>query len=913
MTTRGAAPSMSERVYALAVRLYPRGFRDRFGDDMRELFRDQWKAARRRAGWSGVARLWLTTVPALILGAFAEHLATASRRVAAAGPPSPSANRSDSMLSTILRDLRYAVRMLRKSPVFTVIAVLIIALGTGAVTTIFSTANAIALRPLPGVPNADELVEVNRARADGSDWMWASYPFYQHLRDGGARSVADIAAWAMMPLTISTGNEGVAAEGTMVSGNYFRVTGARPALGRFFTPEEDGAPGANPVVVISHKFWTTQLAGDSAVIGCTVRLNGNAFTVVGVAPPSFYGVFAALRTDAWVPLAMQPVLGRRNDLTNTRPTWLQLFARVRPGVSRETVQRELSRLTAQWAADGRDTEDVRPFVAARVESLSGLPSDMHGRVLGFMALLLGASGLVLLIANSNVAAMLLARAVARRRETAVRFALGATRGRLVRQLLTETLLLYLLGAAGGVLLALNATRLLARLPMPIDTPFALDLSLDARVLVFALVVSLATGVVTGLAPALQSARVDLNARLRSDSAGAGSRRSIAQTALIAGQMALSLLLLVAAGLFLRALDRGRSVDLGFDPANVATVGFDLGTYGYDDAKGRLFFRSVKDKLAQTPGVVAVSYASVLPLSIYNSREDLRIDGSAVPQATERGTSVSSGEVDAGYFEVMKTPIMEGRGFTPSDDDERAPRVAVINQAFARRFWPTGAVGRTFRRGSEVVTVVGVAHDAKYSKLGEPRRPFVYFAFGQTAAKYHAELLVRTSGDPARLAPAIRDAVREFDSLLPAPAVTTLSASISAILLPQRVAALVTAVLGFVGLLLAAVGLYGVVAYLVGQRTREIGVRLALGANRGDVLRLVVGEGMRPVAVGMAIGLLLALGATRLLESYLFGVSPLDAVTFVGGAAMLASVALTASYLPARRAAMTDPVRALRAE
>ncbi|GJG87630.1 hypothetical protein tb265_28110 [Gemmatimonadetes bacterium T265] len=826
------------------------------------------------------------------------------------------------MLPTLLRDLRFAVRMLAKSPVFTVVAVFVITLGTGALSTIFSAANAIAFRPLPGVSNAGELVAVRRALADGTPggagWDWASYPYYRYLRDrgGAARPMAEVAAWAMMPLTISAAREGVAAQGTVVSGNYFRVLGVRPALGRFFTPDEDGAPGAHAVVVISHDFWTTQLAGDSGVIGRTVRLNRNAFTVVGVAPPKFHGVYTALRTDAWVPLAVRPQLGPGGDLlTDPRPTWLQLFARVRGGVSRDAVQRELSRRTAQYVADGNEPADQRRFTTARVESLSGLPPDLNGRVLGFMALLLDASGLVLLIASANVASMLLARAVARRRETALRLALGATRGRLVRQLLTESLLLYALGAAGGVLVAVNATRLLAHLSLPADTPFAadlLDLSPDARVLAFTLVVSLATGVAFGLAPALQAARVDVTARLRTDTAGAGSRRSRAQSVLIAGQTAVSLLLLVAAGLFLRALDRGRRVDLGFDPSHVAVAGFDLWTSGYDNGKGRLFYRTVKEAMARTPGVVAVSYTRDLPLGRSNGVE-LRIDGSAVPRASEHGMPVSYGEVDAGYFEVMRMPVVEGRGFAAADD-ERAPRVAVINQAFARRFWPTGAVGRTFRRGNEVVTVVGVAHDAKYSRLGEELRPFVYFAIGQPAAPAdHAELLVRASGDPARLAPAIRAAVRDFDPLLPAPTVTTLGAATGGVLLPQRVAALVTAVLGVVGLLLAAVGLYGIVAYLGGRRTREIGVRLALGAGRRDVVRLVVGEAMRPVAVGLAVGLLLAFGATRLLTSFLFGVSPLDAVTFVGVAALLTAVALTASYLPARRAAATDPVRALRAE
>ena len=827
--------------------------------------------------------------------------------------------RSDSVLHTILQDLRYAVRMLRKSPVFTVIAVVVITLGTGAVTTIFSMANAIALRPLPAVSNVDGLVEVHRTLPGGviggNDWV--SYPLYRYLRDGAAsRRIADVAAWSMMPLTITTSEESIAAQGTIATGNYFGVLGVRPALGRFFTPDEDATPGANPVVVVSHGFWTTRLGADSSVIGRTVRVNGHAFTVVGVAPPKFGGVFALLRTDAWVPMAMQLQLGRSNDLlTNPRPGWLQLFARVRDGVEKDAVQRDFARLMAQWVADGNEPADHpdRKYTSARLASLTGLPYDMHGRVIGFMALLLGASALVLLIASLNVAAMLLARAVARRRETAVRLALGATRGRLVQQLLTESLLLYVLGAAGGILVAVYATPLLARLPLPVSLPLALDFSPDARVLAFTLIVSLVTGVAFGLLPALQAARVDITARLRNDSAGSGSRRSRAQSTLIAGQMAVSLLLLVAAGLFLRALDRGRHIDLGFEPSNVAVTDFFLGMSRYDDAKARIFYRTLKDELSQTPGVVAVAYAFDIPLTNYNSVA-LRIDGSAVPPTSESGTRVNFTEVGAGYFDVLKMPIVEGRGFT-DHDDERATRVAVVNQTFARRFWPAGgAVGRTFRRGNETITVVGVAHDAKYSSLKETLQPFVYFAFAQTASPAdHAELFVRTTGDPARLAPAIRAAVRDLDRLLPTSAVTTLSAETSGVLAPQRMAALITSVLGAVGLLLAAVGLYGIVAYLVGQRTREIGVRMALGASHRDVLRLVVVDGMRPVAIGMAIGLLLAVGVTRLLMSFLLGVSPLDTITFVAGAVLLTAVALTASWLPARRAAATDPVRALRAE
>lgn len=820
-------------------------------------------------------------------------------------------------MQSILHDLRFALRMLRKSPVFAVIAVLVITLGTGAVTTIFSVANAIALRPLAGVERADELVDVMRVQRDGTGSNRASYPYFAQLRGAGGasgRARADVAAWAMMPLTISTGSEGVSAQGTIVSGNYFRVLDMRPALGRFFTPDEDAISGAPPVVVLSHAFWSSRLAADSSVIGRIVRLNGYAVTVVGIAPPGFGGVYGALRNDAWVPMSTQPQLRPGPDLLqNPAPEWLELIARIPEGASRGVVERELSQSTAEYVALGSEPADRRAFTDVRVSTLSGLPFDMHGPVLGFMALMLGGAGLVLLIASINVAAMLLARGVARQRETSVRLALGATRRRLVRQLLTETLVLYALGAVGGVALALNAAPLLAQLPLPTGLPLTLDFAPDARVLAFTLVVALATGVAFGIAPALRATGDDIGTRLRTDSSGAGTRRATMHGVLIAAQMAGSLLLLVAAGLFLRALDRGRQLELGFETSHVAVAGISVETFGYDASRRQRFFQSLKESVANAPGVVAVSYADDLPLRMHNS-DNLQLEGSAVTDPGERGTPVPFAEVGDGYFDVLQIPIVEGRGFT-GQDDERAPNVAVINQSFARRHWPTGAIGRTFRRGNERVTVVGVARDAKYATLREAAQPFVYFALGQRAAHVagHAELLVRTSGDPSAMAPLIREAVLAFDPLVPTPAVTTLAATTSAVLLPQQVAALVTAVLGGVGLLLAAVGLYGIVAFSVGERTREIGVRLALGADRGDVLRMVVRQGMRPVAAGLGIGVLLAAGVTRLLVAYLLGVSPLDAVTFAAVGAILVAVALAASYLPARRAARTDPVRALRAE
>lgn len=813
------------------------------------------------------------------------------------------------MLQTLAHDLKFSGRMLRKNPVITAVAVVIIALGTGAVSTIFSIANAIVLRPLPGVQRTSELAVVERSQPSGGR-ISSSYLYYRHLATNSR--TMNLAAWSAIPLTVSTGGEGLAPLGNIVSGNYFDVLGVRPALGRFFVGDEVRIPDTYPVVVISHGFWQTKLAGDSGVIGRTILVNGGKFTIVGVTPPRFTGVYPVLRTDVWVPLMMLSEVRARGRLDNPNSSWLDLIGRVAPGHSRAEAEREMAMLSRQFATSASgESKDLTKFTGARLSPASGLPPDVVSGVAGFLALLLMVAGLVLLIASVNVASMLLARAVVRRREIAVRLALGAARGRLIRQLLTESVTLFILGGAGGTLLAIWGTRLLEQIELPMELPLAIDVSPDLRALAFTLVVALLTGVVFGLAPALQASRLDLAIALRGDGAGSGRSRSRLRNALIVGQVALSLVLLSASGLFVRALDRGRHIDPGFDAANVATAALDVGTAGYDDARGRAFYRALVDRVAALPGVTAAGYARILPLSMTNAGTEISIDGFA-PAGGRPGDAfpVSIDEIDEGYLQVTRIPLVAGRGILRTDD-ATAAHVAVVNQSFANRYWPRGnAIGGTFHLDNNTVTIVGVVRDAKFARLDRAPEPFMFIPIAQRW-RNNSNLLVRTTGDPAALSGAIRHEVRALDPNLPVPAITTLQQTTAVMLLPQRVAVAVTAVLGLIGLLLAAVGLYGVLSFSTAQRSGEIGIRLALGALSRDVLRLVIGEGMRLVGIGMAVGLVLALLATQALRPFLFGISPLDPATFAIIGLILAAVALLASYLPARRAAAADPASSLR--
>jgi predicted permease len=897
--------SVSERIYAALMHVYPRVFRDQYGDEMLDYFRDRSRDERERAGSRGVARLWSRAVFDLASTALHEHVvaARATRNV----PPSPN---GDTMLQSLIQDLRFTGRMLRKSPVLTAVAVVIIALGTGAVSTIFSVTNAIVLRPLPAVADGSKLAIVERTRPDGGS-LSASYPYYKHIATNSR--TMNLAAWSMVQLTMSTGGEGVTALGNIVSGNYFDVLGVRPALGRFFVGDEIRVRDTYPVVVVSYGFWERQLAGDSAAIGRTILVNGSRFTVVGVAPKHFTGIYPVLRTDAWTPLMLQSQLRVRANLDSPGSAWLEMFGRLAPGVSRDEARTELAALTKQFAttpASGEPT-DLARFTSAKLSAASGLPADAASAVMGFFAVLLALAGMVLLIASVNVATMLLARAVVRRKEIAVRLALGAARGRLIRQLLTESVALFVLGGAAGTAIAVWGTRLLGRIDLPVDMPMSLDLAPDLRALAVTLIVALLTGMAFGLAPALQASRLDFAVTLRGDTSGGGRNRSRLRNGLIMGQVALSLVLLSASGLFVRALDRGHRVDPGFDVNNVATAAMNVGTAGYNEVRARAFYRELATRLAALPGVMSVGYARLLPLSMNTTGTEISIDDYAPPGGRAGGEfNVLIDDIDEGYLTATRIPVIAGRNIRPTDD-ATAPRVAIVNQSFVNRYWPgRNPIGRTFHLDSTTVTVVGVVPDSKFARLNDAPAPFMFLPMAQHWDS-GTNLLVRTTGDPTAVFATIRREIRALDSNLPPPTLTTLRQATSVALLPQRVAVAVTGVLGLLGLILAAVGLYGVLSFSAAQRSGEIGIRLALGALRRDVVGLVVREGMRLVGVGMVSGLLLALLATQALKPFLFGVSPLDPLTFVAIGATLASVALIASYLPARRAAAADPASSLR--
>ena len=890
--------SRSERSFRRLIGLFPREFRARFGEDMADMFRDQLRDARARSAF-GVPFLWTRTIPPLLWAALREQ--HAERRLATSAPP-------ENMLTSLKTDLHFALRMLRKSPLFTAVAVACIAVGSGSEATIFSGMNAMVLRPLTGASDATSLYRIERKEPGKRDGITASYPYYEYLRDR-SRTTDGILAWGKAQLSLRSegADMGTGIYGNFVSGNFFSVLGVRPAFGRFFLPDEDRTEGTHPVIVVSEHFWRTRLGSDPAVVGGAIWVNGRRFTLVGVAPSEFGGTDAPIQTDAWVPMHMRRTLFPNvAPLSSTEQIVFRLAARVKDDVDPAAAHAELSALTTTYGQSGAEPKWMAKYTDARFSRLMGLPPDATDKLSQFLGMLLAAATLVLLIASINVASMLSARAVARRREMAVRAALGAARGRLIRQLLTEILVLFALGAAGGVALAYGATAALERLTVPAELQFDFELSPDARVLAFAIGVSLLIGLVVGLAPALRAARRDVAARLRDGAAGATGRRTLMANTLVVGQMAFSLVLLVGAGLFVRALQRGAALDPGFETAGVTTALLNADSWGYDEAKSRAFFASLRERVAGMPGVTNVSFAYVLPLGLRSSGDAIHLDG-----GSEEGTQVQQNMVDADYFVALGIPLLSGRA-VEAGDRAGSPAVAVVNETFARKLMPGGALGRSFRYGAKPVTIVGIARDAKYASLNEVTPPMVYYPIAQ---HWRAPLfaIVRGSGDPRALAPGIHEAVRAIDPALPRPNVLPMRDAMSLGLFPQRVAALVTGVLGSAGLLLATVGLYGIIAYSVGRRKREIGIRMALGARAADVLRMVMRDGMSLALAGVVIGVVMAAAASRLITSFLYGVSPLDALTFVGMSLTLGAIALFATWLPARRAAASNPVTVLRAD
>jgi macrolide transport system ATP-binding/permease protein len=808
----------------------------------------------------------------------------------------------------LLQDLRFGMRQLYKSPGFTLAAVLCIALGIGANAATFSFANAFLWRKSMA-SEPDRLVRLYASWTNGLKYGSFSFLDYLDVRDRND-VFTGLAVSSIMPCHLSSGDRNERVWGAVVSGNYFSVLGLSPARGRFFEPGEDRTEGTHAVVVLGHGFWKRRFSGDPGIIGRTLMLNRIPFTVVGVAPEGFEGMDTGLGQDLWIPIMMTVRMGEeRRSLTARGNHWISsTIGRLKPGVTMAQARASVNALMAHLAEQYPDSNKGKS-VMLDSESDTSLHPMVRGGFVMFLQLMFGVMGFILLLACANVAGLLLARSAARRKEIGLRMALGANRTRLVRQLLAESLLLSLLAGAAGLLLNVWLTGLIQSFRPPSDLPLRIDVSMNWPVLTFACAVTVLTGVLFGLTPALASTRADLVSVLKEGSPVQLTGASRLRRALVVAQVALSLGLLIGAGLVVRSLQNARELDPGFNPDNQVVASLELGMQQYDEAKGRQFMRSLRERLTNVPGVQAVGFSDQIPLSLSSSQTSVQPEGYTPPPGSI-DPSIDYGTVDFGYFDAMGVSILRGRGFRETDTATALP-VMVINETFAQRFWPgQDPIGKHVRRSTKDYLVIGVARNGKYFSLGEDPKSFLYLPMEQI---YRASFIlhVRTAVDPGGFLETVRKEVQGLDDKLPVSDLRTMHAAMGFALLPARLAAGVVSAFAFLALFLAAIGLYGVIAYSVSQSARDIGIRMALGARAGDVLRLVIRGGMTLTAIGLALGLGLGIALAQLMRGLLLGVSPADPLSYAAAIAVLAATAFLAVYVPARRATKVDPMIALR--
>ncbi|HEX5438623.1 MAG TPA: ABC transporter permease [Gemmatimonadaceae bacterium] len=903
---RGApAPdgAWSERCYHLLLRLYPRSFRDRFGHEMVDFHRDRLRAECAR-GWRGVIAVWLGALLDAAATAPLERANALTRWIDArrhlTGASTTHHLEDDEMLWSLRQDVRYALRGMRREPAFTAVVLATLALGIGANVSIFTIVNGVMFRPLPFY-TPERIVEIAQSAPTTS----ISEPeFMDYRRD--ARAFTQIAAFATTAASLTGGQEPERVDVARVSDGFFPILSVPPRIGRAFTADDD-VRGHPPVAEISYGLWQWRFGGDPGVIGRTIHLDGQATTVIGVLPKRFD--YPSPRIDVWVPLRLDPAkLWTRNN------HYLRLIGRLALRATVAGASAELNTMDRRWMRDYPDIYFPEHPLSATVTPIA---DTIYGATRPYLVALLGAVGFVLLIACVNVANLLLARGESRRKELAIRAALGASRRRLVRQALTESGLFALFGGALGLLLAWGGTRVLLAIA-PSSTPRLDEVHIDVSVLAFAAAVSLATGLLFGLVPALRGSRGDsadpLKEGTRAPAPASGAQRT--GRVLVVAEVALAVVMLFGAGLMVRSLWTLQAVDLGFDPLNVLTMQISLPPKAYPNAVQ--FFQELTTRVRAMPGVRTAAVAGWLPMDGDGGRWSIMVDGRVLKTISE-APSPEPEQVSPGYFEAMGMQIVRGRAFTDADRAD-APMVAVVNEAMARELWPgEDPIGHTIKMFGDKapwVTVVGLVKDSRSEGIRADVPPTMFFPYAQagTSAYYTPltmSLVVRTTDDPFAVAGAVRAAVHALDRNVPISSMQSMGQIVANSIADRHFSTMLLSAFAALALLLAGIGIYGVIAYGVSQRTYEIGLRMALGAQRGSVMALVMAQGLRLTLAGLAIGIVGALVVARALRSLLVGVPPMDLPTLGVVSLVLAGIALLACALPARRAMAVAPTEALR--
>jgi len=832
-----------------------------------------------------------------------------------------------SLIESFLQDFRYGLRLLRKSPGFTAASILTIALGIGANATIFSMVDWLLLRPLP-VHHPEQLTFLAFERPNSTFDNYFSYPEFQDLRAQTPAPFADLTAYADSGWEVGgNGQEGLTVNGVTksinavyVTGNYFQMLGLQPYLGRLIVSSEGSQPGADPVIVLSYRYWKSRFAGDPSVIGKEAKFSGRPVTVVGVAPKDFLGTTPIIETEGYLPFGMAygPTESAHNFVSDRTQRNLIVLARLKPAEALSSVQpvlKVVGERFVQLSPRDREDRDLHAYFLRTPGIIQG-PNLLP--VLAFLFLLLAL--LVLVLACLNVANLVLVRAAGRAREMALRAALGAARSRLIRQVLSEGLLLALLGGAAGLLLGSAAGKLLSALPAQIEMPFVLDFQTNWRVFVYAFAGALLSGLVVALVPAIRGSRHNLTEMLREGGRGVAGGRQRMRSALIALQVAGSLMLLIVAVLFARSLISVRSADLGFHPDHVLNLTVDPHEIGFTKEQGLAFYAALLPRVRAIPGVQSASLAATVPFGFTVNGDDVVIPGRETRKDESLPHAVRN-SVSPGYLRTMGIALLAGRDFTDADDNPAGSRVALINEQFARNFWPNQeAVGKQFTRSSEPaqpITVIGIVANTRVNGIFAPSDPFDPTFYQPLAQSYSptATLQARTSGDPRSFIATLVETVNSVQPAMPVVGVRTMVQALNGVdgFFLFNLGAELAGCMGLLGLVLAVIGVFGVTSYAVSQRTHEIGVRMALGARPGQVLRMIFRQGLAVISAGIALGLLAAFAVSHLMGNFLVGVGPSDPTTYITVSLLLALVSLAACYAPARRAMHVDPMVALRYE